>query len=106
MTCPKCGNPELWPQLQAYSPQNVQLHSKDRKSMVVGLLLTFFFGPLGLLYVNIKAGLVLTLLTFLLWIPTLGLALVMGWIGSMIWAAVDIDNLNKGQKPLIKDFEQ
>lgn len=112
--CSECGNPDIWSKNksgvvnQAVPAPSViyqKPYQKEEKSMVVGLLLTFFFGPLGLLYTNIKAGVIMTALTFLLALPTLGLTLFIGWIGSMIWAAVDIDNLSKGKSPLIKDFD-
>ena len=79
--------------------------ASSQKSMVVGLLLTFFFGSLGLLYTNVKAGLILTALTILLAIPSLGLSLGLSWIGSIVWAAIEIDSVNKGGRPIIEDFK-
>ena len=113
-SCPECGNPEIWsnqkpiPSQAPISPAPIihqHNYQRDEKSMVVGLLLTFFFGPLGLLYTNIKAGLILTVVVLVLFIPTLSISAWIGWLGSMIWAAIEIDTVNKGGKPLIKDFE-
>lgn len=37
-----------------------QLPTKPRKNLLVAILLTFFFGPLGLFYVSVFAGIVMT----------------------------------------------
>lgn len=113
-SCSECGNPEVWSKIErgvvreTYSPVPKTYqhdYQKPEKSMAVGLLLTFFFGPLGLLYTNVKAGLIMTVVVVVLALPTLLLSLTLGWIGSMVWAAIEIDSVNKGGKPIIKDFE-
>ena len=61
------------------------------------LLLTFLFGPLGLLYVSVWGAVLLFLLGLIVGVLTLGIGLiVIGpaviWPASMIWAAVGASN--------------
>lgn len=125
ISCPSCGNPmskyvdaqgnprqpygweirEAAKQASLGDGAPIANVASSQKSMVVGLLLTFFFGSLGLLYTNVKAGLILTALTILLAIPSLGLSLGLSWIGSIVWAAIEIDSVNKGGRPIIEDFK-
>jgi len=66
----------------------------QKKSMVVALLLTFFFGPLGLLYATVSGGLILLVLTIIIGFFTLGLGFIIGWIASMIWAVIAVNSNN------------
>ncbi|MCE5388774.1 MAG: hypothetical protein K0041_09380, partial [Acidithiobacillus sp.] len=71
------------------------------KNMAVGLLLTFLFGPLGLFYVSVVGGIILTLLAIIITIIgvlTFGFGfffLPVIWVVSIVWAAVAIDRANK-----------
>jgi hypothetical protein len=65
---------------QAYMPPD--------KSVGAALLLTFLFGPLGLLYASIPGGFVMFVVTIALAVVTLGLGLPVAWCGCMIWGAV------------------
>jgi hypothetical protein len=64
---------------------------KDR-SVGAALVLTFFFGPLGLLYVSVLGAILLTILAIIVAVLTLGLGLVLIWPVSMIWAALAASN--------------
>jgi len=65
-----------------------------KKSMVVALILTFLFGPLGLLYATVPGALILLVLTLVIGFFTLGLGFIVGWLASMIWAAVSVNSYN------------
>lgn len=65
-----------------------------KKSMVAALLLTFFFGPLGLLYATVPGALILLVLTVIIGFFTLGIGFILGWLASMIWAAVAVSSSN------------
>lgn len=67
----------------------------QQKSMGVALLLTFIFGPLGLFYASVTGGVILTILTIIIGILTLGLGLFLGWMASIIWAAVAVNKHNQ-----------
>jgi hypothetical protein len=62
------------------------------KSVVAALVLTFLFGPLGLLYVSVVGALILLAVGILLFFFTLGLVVFPVWIAAMIWAAVEATN--------------
>jgi len=62
--------------------------------MGVALALTFFFGPLGLLYASVLGAIIMIVLTIIIGILTLGIGFILGWIGSMIWAAVAVNRHN------------
>ena len=99
-SCPKCGNP-----ITDEERANVVVQSDNstaaailavgqKKSMGIALLLTFFFGPLGLLYSSVAGGLILLVLTIVIGLITLGIGFFVGWIASMIWAAVAVNSHN------------
>src|SRR2546428_790427 len=66
---------------------------KDR-SVGAALVLTFFLGPLGLLYVTVPGGIALTLGALVAGAAALGLILPLFWIASMIWAGIAASNLH------------
>ena len=57
-------------------------------SVGAALVLTFLFGPLGLLYVTVAGGLILSTVAVVLIVSTLGLAATPVWAASMIWGAI------------------
>jgi hypothetical protein len=58
------------------------------KSVGAALVLTFLFGPLGVLYVSVLLGIVWIIVSLIVLVLTLGLAAVVIWPVSMIWAAI------------------
>lgn len=76
-------------------PQPQVILIKEQKSVGTALLLTIFFGPLGLLYVSVAGGLILTLISvFLFWTVIVP---IICWIAAVIWAVVGI----KKQAPIV-----
>lgn len=69
----------------------------QKKSMAVALILTFLFGPLGMLYVNVKHALILIGLAIVGTLLTDGLAGIGFWIASMVWASIDVNEINAGR---------
>jgi hypothetical protein len=57
------------------------------KSVGAALVLTFLFGPLGLLYVSVIGGLLMILAALVFGVATFGLALFIIWPATMLWAA-------------------
>lgn len=64
------------------------------KSVGLALLLSFLFGPLGMLYSTVVGGLVLFLVNLILIIPTVGFIVLLTWPAGMIWAAVAAQQSN------------
>ncbi|MFR9651656.1 MAG: hypothetical protein SNG35_06510 [Rikenellaceae bacterium] len=69
---------------------------KSGKSVGLALVLTFFFGPLGMFYSTIAGAIVMFILTPIISIVTVGFALPVMWIIQLIWAGVAASNSNKG----------
>lgn len=67
------------------------------KSVLVALLLTFFFGPIGMLYSTILGAIVTFFLNLVIGIPTAGVGLVLLWPIQMIWSYMAVKNHNTGQ---------
>ena len=67
----------------------------NRKSVVLSLVLTFFFGPFGMLYSTVPGAIVMLVLYVGLGIVTLGWALAVLHPIAMIWGAIAADRANK-----------
>lgn len=59
-----------------------------QKSVGVAVLLSFFFGPFGMLYSTVWGGLAIFFLNIYLLFTTLGLGWFFTWIVGIIWAGV------------------
>lgn len=81
-----------------YVTQQVQMAptavAAPPKSMAVALLLTFFFGPLGLFYASVTGGVVMLLVSIVVAIATLGFGLLITGPLCMVWAAIAVNNAN------------
>ena len=60
---------------------------RERKSVVLSLVLTFFFGPFGMLYSTVVGAVVMLVLYVALGIPTLGWAIAGLHPIAMVWGA-------------------
>jgi hypothetical protein len=67
----------------------------NKKSMGVALLLTFFFGPLGLFYSSVIGGVVMLVFGGAIIVFTAGIGAVLVWPICMIWAGVATSAHNK-----------
>lgn len=65
------------------------------KSVAISLILTFLFGPLGMLYSTILGGVIMTVLVLIIGIFTLGFGLFILWPICMIWGALAVSGSNK-----------
>jgi len=64
------------------------------KSVGVAFLLSFLFGPLGLLYASVVGGIVMFFVGVIAFfiLPVVGG--ILAWIGCIIWAVVAASNAN------------
>ncbi len=60
----------------------------QQKSVVLSLVLTFFFGPFGMLYSTVIGAIVMLVLYLAIGIPTLGWGLTVLHPIAMIWGAI------------------
>ena len=65
------------------TPQTVVVVQK--KSMGLAFLLTFLFGPLGMLYSTISGAIIMLVVSVVLAIPTGGLSAIVTWPASIVW---------------------
>jgi hypothetical protein len=62
------------------------------KSVGASLVLTFLFGPFGLLYTSVAGGIVMIFVWFVVALVTLGVGLLLLWPLTMVWGAVSASN--------------
>ena len=65
------------------------------KSVGISILLTFFFGPLGMLYSTVAGGLIMLLVSVVLAAITAGISLLLTHPICIIWGAVAASSHNK-----------
>ena len=76
--------------------KNVQvIVTRPTKSTGIGLLLTFLFGPIGMLYATILGGLLMMVVDLVIGIATFGIGLIFTWPIQLIWVALSIRSYNK-----------
>lgn len=68
-----------------------------RKSQGVSFLLTFFFGPLGLLYSSVVGGVILTISAFVVGMFTFGVGALLLWPVAIVWGAAATSSFNSNQ---------
>ena len=66
-----------------------------KKSQAIGFILAFFFGPLGLLYASVAAGLILLLIAVVVGMLTLGIGAFICWPITWVVSFIMIDKHNK-----------
>lgn len=95
-------NQEPTPAQQDTVQQGVPVNPKPQvivvqslKSMGVGLTLTFFFGPLGMLYSTVVGALVMMVITGVIFLLTFGLGILVTWPICMVWTYIAIKNHNQ-----------
>jgi hypothetical protein len=64
------------------------------KSVGVAILLTFFFGPLGMFYSTVNGAIIMCIMTLVVGFGTFGLGLFLIWPVSIIWGAIAADRYN------------
>jgi len=72
-----------------------QIIVTSTKSILISLILTFFFGPLGMLYTTISGAIIMVVLTVIMAIVTLGMGTFLVWPICMIWGALAAASYNK-----------
>lgn len=70
--------------------ENKVLIVNAKKSTVLGLILAFFFGPLGLLYSTVLGGVIMIAVAIVAFfiLPVIGP--IIAWMISFIWAFVTL----------------
>jgi hypothetical protein len=66
------------------------------KSVGLAILLTVFFGPLGMFYSTVPGAFVMMFMSFVLFFMTAGLSVFITWPICIIWGAMAADSYNRG----------
>jgi len=70
----------------------------QRKSVGVAILLTFLFGPLGMLYSTVSGALIMIAVSFILALVTAGISLFITWPICIVWGALAAESWNAGRR--------
>lgn len=81
-------------QYQQPSQQTIIVMGQNKKSTGVAFILSFFFGPLGLLYSTVTGGLIMLVISIPVAIFTLGFGLIATNIICVVWAIIAVNNHN------------
>lgn len=65
------------------------------QSVGISILLTFFFGPLGMLYSTITGAIVMLLVSLVVGLLTLGFGLLLTWPVCILWGALAANSYNR-----------
>lgn len=76
-------------------PQRQVVIVKAPKSVGVAVALTFFFGPLGLLYSTVIGGVIMLAVSVVVGVLTLGIGLLVTHPICIIWGVVAANDYNK-----------
>lgn len=75
--------------------QRIVVVRSDEKSMLAAILLSLFFGPLGLLYASVTGGIVMLIISIVVGLFTLGVGLFITFPICIIWAVVATNKYNE-----------
>jgi len=65
------------------------------KSVPIGLLLTVFLGPIGLLYASLRGGITMVLIGIVIFSYPYPFPIILWWLLSCIWCVYSIEKHNK-----------
>jgi len=65
------------------------------KSVGIAIILTVLFGSLGMFYSTVWGGVIMTVLSIVVGVATLGIGLLVTWPISIIWGAWAASSYNK-----------
>lgn len=72
--------------------QTTQVIRVETGKTPVAILLAFFFGPLGMLYVTVPGAIIMFFVSLIVAVLTFGLGLLITWPICIVWAAIAAKN--------------
>jgi hypothetical protein len=72
--------------------------ARPPKSVGAAILLTFLFGPFGMLYSTVPGALIMMVVSLVLAVPTAGISVFITWPICVIWGAVAAQSYNEGRR--------
>lgn len=70
---------------------------RNQKSIGLSILLTLFFGPLGMLYSTVSGGIIMLIISVVIGFLTFGFGALFTWPICIIWGAVAASRSNTQQ---------
>ena len=70
-------------------------HTSLLKSVPIGLLLTVFLGPIGLLYATLMGGIIMIILGIVILSYPYPFPAILWWLGCCIWCVYAIEKRNR-----------
>ena len=65
------------------------------KSVGIAIILTVLFGSLGMFYSTVWGAVIMTVISIIVGVLTLGVGLLVVWPISIIWGAIAVSSYNK-----------
>lgn len=75
--------------------QTIIMMGQSKKSPALAFILSFFFGPLGLLYASVSGGIIMLLIDIPVFFLTFGFGLIFTNLICVVWAMIAVSNHNK-----------
>lgn len=74
--------------------ENRTILVESKKNVGTALILTFLFGPLGMLYSTIKGGVIMFIISLIVAVFTAGLGIFITWPICMVWTYMAVKKYN------------
>jgi hypothetical protein len=87
--------PQPMMMVPVYRPMVPVAYLPQEKSVGGAIALSFFFGPLGMLYSTVTGAMVMFFAGFLFTLATLGLGIFLVWPGCVLWSALAASQHNE-----------
>jgi hypothetical protein len=85
--------------IDPYQSQRQVVIAKAPKNVGIAVILTFFFGPLGMFYSTVTGAVVMLVISIVVVLFTAGLGLIITHPICIIWGAVAANTYNKQLYP-------
>ena len=77
------------------NPQQTSVITISTKSVGIAIILTFLFGPLGMFYSTVGGAIIMSLISIVVGLFTLGFGFFVTWPICIIWGALAASSYNK-----------
>ena len=75
--------------------QNKRIVVETKKNMGIAMILTFLFGPLGMLYSTVKGGIIMMVISVVVALLTVGVGLFVTWPVCLVWTYIAVNKYNE-----------
>lgn len=86
--------------------QTIIIAGGEKKSLGLAVVLSLFFGPLGLLYSSVTGGVIMFFVSIFIGLITLGFGLVFSWLVCVVWSVAAVNNYNERISNRINNYRR